>query len=116
MEAKIESQAHVPIHPRLLTELHEYNGDLRGFEQTARGFLTVHIGASYFLLPITMKDRLEKLRGEWIAVTLIRKKYYLRNMRGTPKISGISMPRTIIYMNQSIKIENVTTTTNPPPW
>ena len=32
------------------------------------------------------------------------------------KISGISMPRTVIYMGQSIKIVNVTTTTNPPPW
>lgn len=80
MEAKIESQE--PIYSRLLTELQEVNGDLHEFEQTARDLLAVLIGARCFLLPISLKDRLEELRGKWIGVTLIHKKYYLREMPG----------------------------------
>jgi len=83
MEAKTESQA--PTYPKLLIEYKEENGILLGFEQTARDLLAVQIGARCVLLPISLKTRLEEMRGEWIAATLIRGKYYLRKMLGEQK-------------------------------
>ncbi|MFZ3149448.1 MAG: hypothetical protein WA137_10445 [Methanothrix sp.] len=76
----MENGQAAPLHSKLLTELQEITGNLLGFEQTARDHLAVQIGTGCFLLPISLRDRLEEMRGKRIGATLIRGKHYIRQM------------------------------------
>ncbi|MHB8118641.1 MAG: hypothetical protein ACYDHX_07950 [Methanothrix sp.] len=68
--------------PKLLKELHEILGPLHGFEQVSAKCLAVQIGSRNVFLPLSFQIRLEELRGQWIAVTLIDGRYYLRLLKG----------------------------------
>jgi hypothetical protein len=79
--------------PKMIEEMVEINGILNSFEQTARTLLSCHIGPYHYLLPISLKPRLEKLVGKHIAVTLIRKKYYLRELKSSKASLSRDEPR-----------------------
>jgi len=74
--------------PRLLKEWEEVRGELHGFEPVARDLLECHIGRRRVIIPSSIKRKLEALRGERVAVALIRGKPYVRRFPGEEHESG----------------------------
>ena len=72
------------VNPRLLKDREEVTGTLGDIERVARDLLAVKISSRNVLLPIKLKAKLEKLRGQEMAVTFIDGKHYLRHCRQMP--------------------------------
>lgn len=82
----IKRKQRAPLHAKPMVENTETSGELEGFEPSRhREFLAVHISGENVLLPATLRADLERLRGQRVAVTLIKKKHHLRALKGEPR-------------------------------